>query len=77
MDKVKVYSTPTCPFCDMVKEFLKEKGIEFEEIDVAENQEKAKKMAEKSKQIGVPVVEIGDRIIVGFDKKAIEVALGL
>ena len=72
MAKIKVYSTPVCPRCHMLKEFLKEKKIEFEDIDVAADQEKAKEMVEKSGQMGVPVIEINGKIIVGFDREAIE-----
>jgi glutaredoxin-like YruB-family protein len=73
--KVKVYSTTTCPWCVKAKEFLKEKNIEFEDINVGENQEAAKEMVEKSGQMGVPVLDINGTIIVGFDKDAIEKAL--
>ncbi|MFH1506133.1 MAG: glutaredoxin domain-containing protein [archaeon] len=66
--KAKVYSTPTCPFCVMVKDWLKEKNIEFEDINVAENQDAAKYMIEKTNQRGVPVIEIGDEFVVGFNK---------
>ena len=72
MAKIKVYSTPACPHCHEVKDFLKEKGIEFEDIDVAADQEKAKEMVEKSGQMGVPVIDIDGKIIVGFDREAIE-----
>lgn len=71
-NKVIVYSTTTCPYCHMVKDFLKEKGVEFEDIDVARDQEKAKEMMSKSGQMGVPQIEINGKIIVGFDKAAIE-----
>ena len=54
MSNVKVYSTPTCPYCHMVKDFLKEKGVEFEDIDVASDQAAAKEMIGKSGQMGVP-----------------------
>ena len=73
--KVKVYSTPACPWCTRAKEFFKEKGIEFEDINVAENQEAAKEMMEKSGQMGVPVIDINGKIIVGFDQGAIEEAI--
>ena len=73
--KVIVYSTPTCPYCVMLKKFLKEKGVEFEDINVAEDQEKAQYMVEKSGQMGVPVVDIDGEIIVGFNKPKIEEAL--
>jgi len=74
--EVKVYSTPTCPYCYKAKDFLKEKNVEFEDIDVSADQEKAKEMIEKSGQMGVPVIEINGKIIVGFDQGAIEEALG-
>ncbi|MAE42891.1 NrdH-redoxin [Candidatus Woesearchaeota archaeon] len=73
--KVKVYSTKTCPWCIKVKEFLKEKNVEFENIDVGEDQKAANEMVEKSGQMGVPVTEINGQVIVGFDKEAIEKAL--
>jgi glutaredoxin-like YruB-family protein len=76
MSKIKVYSTPTCPWCHRVKDFLKEKKIEFEDIDVSEDQEAAKEMFEKSDQMGVPVLDIDGEIIIGFDIDAINKALG-
>jgi glutaredoxin-like YruB-family protein len=77
MPKIKVYSTPACPFCHLAKEFLKEKGFEFEEIDVSKDETKAKEMIQKSGQMGVPIIEIDEQIVVGFDKKKIEELLGL
>ncbi len=76
-EKVTVYSTPTCPYCIRVKQFLKENNIEFEDIDVGTNQEKAQEMIQKSNQMGVPVVDIDGEIITGFDKEKINKALGL
>jgi glutaredoxin 3 len=72
MPKVKVYSTPTCPWCKKTKEFLKQKKVEFEDINVAENHEAAHEMVEKSGQMGVPVTEIDGNIVVGFDKEKLE-----
>lgn len=72
---VKVYSTPSCPWCAKVKEYLKENKIAFKTIDVAADQKAAQEMIKKSGQTGVPVVEINGEIIVGFDKTAIEKAL--
>ena len=72
MAKIKVYSTPTCPYCVMVKDFLKEKNVEFEDIDVAADQEAANEMISKSGQMGVPQIEINGKIIVGFNKEALE-----
>ena len=75
MTEVKVYSTKTCPWCIKVKEFLNEKKIEFEDIDVSVDQKAANEMIEKSGQMGVPVIDINGKIIVGFDKEEIEKAL--
>lgn len=75
--KVKVYSTPVCPYCVMAKDFLREHKIDFEDIDVAKDREAAKAMIEKSGQMGVPVIEIEDKIIIGFNKEEIKKALGI
>ncbi|MBU2634105.1 MAG: glutaredoxin family protein [Nanoarchaeota archaeon] len=72
---IKIYSTPTCPHCVHAKDYLKEKNIEFEYIDVSKDKEAAKEMVEKSGQMGVPVLDINGTIIVGFDKEAIDKAL--
>jgi glutaredoxin 3 len=72
---VKVYSTPSCPFCTMAKDFLKENKIAFEDIDVSENNKAAREMIEKSGQMGVPVLDIDGVIIVGFDREVIDNAL--
>lgn len=72
---VKVYTTPTCPWCKKLKAWLKDNNIEFENIDVSANQEAAKEMVEKSGQMGVPVSEIDGTIIVGFDVDALKKAL--
>jgi glutaredoxin 3 len=72
---ITVYSTTTCPFCVMVKDWLKEQNVDFEDINVGIDQEKAQEMVDKSGQMGVPVVDIEGEIIVGFDKPKIEAAL--
>ncbi|MCM8796954.1 MAG: glutaredoxin family protein [Candidatus Omnitrophica bacterium] len=74
---VKVYSTPTCPWCIRTKQFLKDNGIAFEDADVSTNQLAAEEMIQKSGQMGVPVLDIEGEIIVGFDKERIRQALGL
>jgi len=74
---INVYSTPTCPYCHMAKDFLKQNKIEFEDIDVATNTEAAKEMVAKSGQMAVPVLDIDGTIIVGADLKAIKKALNL
>ncbi|MDD2696915.1 MAG: glutaredoxin family protein [Candidatus Pacebacteria bacterium] len=72
---IKIYSTPSCPYCFTLKEFLKEKNISFEEIDVSKDQAAAEEMIKKSGQMGVPVVEVDGEIIVGFDKEKISKVL--
>ncbi|MBI2147561.1 glutaredoxin family protein [Candidatus Woesearchaeota archaeon] len=72
---VKVYSTPTCPYCVKAKEFLRENNVKYEDINVADNPAAADELVEKSGQMGVPVLDIGGQIIVGFDKAAIKKAL--
>lgn len=75
--KVKVYSTPFCPYCVTLKNFLKKNDIEFEEVDVSEDKKAAREMMEKSGQAGVPVAEIGDDIVVGFNRDKIKDLLDL
>jgi glutaredoxin-like YruB-family protein len=72
MAKVKIYSTPTCSYCKTAKEFFKEENIEYEEVDVSKDQAAAKEMVEKSGQMGVPVIIIGDEVLVGFDREKVE-----
>jgi glutaredoxin-like YruB-family protein len=75
--KVKVYSTPTCPFCIMAKKFLKDNNIEFEDIDVSRNIKAAREMVEKTGQMGVPVIEIDGEFVIGFDRNRIKELLQL
>lgn len=75
--KVIVYSTQMCPWCHKAKDFLKEHDIEFEDIDVGKDHEAAHRMVEKSGQTGVPVIEIGEQVIVGFNKPKIMELLGI
>jgi len=78
MDKnVKIYSTPTCPWCIRIKQFLKENNITFEDIDVSSNHAAAEEMIQKSGQMGVPVLDIDGEVIVGFDREKIKTVLGL
>lgn len=69
---ITVYSTPTCPYCKLVKEYLREKGYEFTEIDVSANHEAATKMVKISGQMGVPVIDVDGKVIVGWNKSALE-----
>lgn len=70
--KVIVYSTKICPYCHMVKDYLKEKGVAFVDIDVTADQARQKEMIDKSGQMGVPVIDIDEKIVVGFDKTKID-----
>lgn len=72
-----VYSTPTCPFCIRTKQFLKENNIKFEDIDVSSNAEQAQVMIKKSGQMGVPVIDIDGKLVIGFDKEKIKEMLGI
>lgn len=74
---VTVYSTPTCPYCKMTKEFLKKNSIKFKDIDVSSDDKAAESMVERSGQMGVPVIDISGKIIVGFDEPALRKALGI
>lgn len=77
MKKVVIYSTPTCHFCQMAKEFFKEKNIEYTEYDVSTDDDKKTEMIEKSGQMGVPVIYIDDEMFIGFDKDKLLTALGI
>jgi glutaredoxin-like YruB-family protein len=77
MKTVTIYSTPSCHFCHMAKEYFKENNIAFTDYDVASDQEKRKEMMDKSGQMGVPVIQIDNELIVGFNKPVIAKALGL
>lgn len=74
---VTIYSTPSCHFCHATKDFLKEHNIAFTDYDVSQDQEKRQEMIEKSGQMGVPVIFIGDEMIIGFDEPRIKELLGL
>lgn len=72
---IKVYSTPTCPYCEMAKEYFKEKKVAYEDINVLEDMNARQEMFQKSNQMGVPVIDMDGKIIVGFDRSAIDEAL--
>jgi len=74
---IRVYSRPTCPWCEKLKTWLKKKKVEFEDIDLYETQN-AKfrdELIEKTGQMSVPVTQIGEKIIIGFDEKKLQEAL--
>lgn len=75
--EVKIYSTPTCVYCNMAKDFFAENGIKYENYDVAKDLEKRKEMVDKTGQMGVPVIVIGDETMVGFDEERLSELLGV
>ncbi|OGI60026.1 NrdH-redoxin [Candidatus Nomurabacteria bacterium RIFCSPHIGHO2_01_FULL_37_25] len=77
MKNVTIYTTPSCHFCHMAKEFFKENNVAYTEYDVAGDAEKRKEMIEKSGQMGVPVIFIGEEMIIGYDKPKLTKLLGL
>lgn len=74
---IKVYSTPSCVYCKMLKDFLEEKHISFQEFNVMEDLKARDEMVQKSNQMGVPVVDIDGQVFVGFTKPEIAKALGI
>ena len=75
--KVTIYTTPYCTYCKMAKEYFKSKGIEYEEHDVMADVAKREEMVKKSGQLGVPVIDIDGKIVMGFDKPKINEYLGI
>lgn len=75
--KTRLFTTPACPFCFTLKQFFKGHNIEFEEIDVSQDEKAREEMIKKSGQMEVPIVEIDGKIIVGFDRKKISTLLGI
>ena len=75
--EVKVFSTPTCPWCQKTKQYFDEQGVKYENIDVTQNQEMAKKMVEKSGQMGVPQIWVDDQVVVGYNKSVFDDLLDL
>jgi len=74
---IKVYTTPVCPYCVLVKNFLKQNGVAFREIDVSKDKTRAAEMIRKSGQGGVPVTEIDGNIVIGYDVKKLKELLRL
>ena len=72
-----IYSTPTCVYCNMAKNFFKANGVAFTEYNVATDMERRKEMIDKTGQMGVPVIDIGGEIVVGFDESKLKASLGI
>ena len=77
MAEVKVYSTPTCPYCVRVKAYLKQKNIDFVNIDVSGDETAIDEMVKLTGQMGVPVVVVDGKSVVGFDKSKIDLLLNI
>ncbi len=75
--KIIFYSTSSCPYCTMAKQYVKELGVDYEEYDVGTDKERAKEMVKKSGQMGVPVIDIDGHIVVGFNRPLIDKLLGV
>lgn len=77
MVNVKIYSTPSCVYCKMAKQFFTANKVQYEEFNVAENEKALDEMVAKSHQMGVPVIDVGGEIFVGFDREGLARALNL
>jgi Glutaredoxin-like protein, YruB-family len=77
MEKVKIYTTPNCPYCKMAKAYFQKNNVQYEEFDVSVDKKALEEMVSKSHQMGVPVIDINNEIIVGFNRSAIDAALHL
>lgn len=73
---IKIYSTPTCPYCEMAKEYFRKNNVAYENVYVLADQNARQEMFQKSHQMGVPVIDIDGDIIVGFDRSSLDVAIG-
>ena len=77
MANVKMYTTPTCVYCKMTKEFFAKNNVKYEEVNVAEDDKALEEMYQKSHQMGVPVIDVNGEIFIGFDKKGLARALNI
>src|SRR3989338_4263690 len=75
MPSVKIYTTSTCPYCVMTKQFFKANNVKYDEVNVEGNPQAQKDLIEKSGQMGVPVIDVDGKIIVGYDQPALKKAL--
>ncbi len=77
MKQVTIYTTPTCHFCKLAKEFFAEKNVEYTAYDVSTDAEKREEMINMTGQLGVPVIKIGEDLMVGFDREKVATKLGI
>ncbi len=77
MAQVTIYTTPSCVYCKMTKEFFAKNGVQYQELNVASDAKAREEMVAKSHQLGVPVIDVDGSIVIGFDQKNLETLLGL
>lgn len=77
MASVKIYSTPTCVYCRMAKDFFKKNNVDYQEYNVATDMKAREEMVQKSHQLGVPVIDVNGQVIVGFDRDTLATLLGI
>ncbi len=77
MQKITIYTTPTCAYCKMTKAFFKEHNVTYEEKDVANDHALVEEMVKKSGQMAVPVIEVDGKLVVGFDKEKLSKLIGI
>jgi len=77
MPNITIYSTPTCGYCQQAKQYLTSKNIPYSDVDVSVDRAKQEEMVAKSGQFGVPVIDVGGKIIVGFDKRKLDEYAGI
>lgn len=77
MTNVKIYTTPSCVYCKMTKEFFKKNNVQYDEFNVAEDAKAREEMVSKSHQMGVPVIDVNGEIVVGFDRAHLANLLGI
>lgn len=76
-ENVTIYSTPTCHFCHKAKDFFNENNVKYEDFNVMEDLEKRKEMVEMTGQMGVPVIRVGDDVVIGFDEAKLRELLSI
>lgn len=76
-NKIEIYSTPSCPYCHLAKEYFKSKGLAYEDFDVLKDVTKRQEMITETGQMGVPVIKINGQIVIGFNKSKINELLNI
>ncbi len=75
--EIKIYSTPTCPYCKLAKQYISSKGQNYQDIDVSQDKQALEEMVKLSGQMGVPTIVINDQVVIGFDKERINALMGI